>query len=285
MDIEKGFYADFVERFIRVAKNRKDIRAAFIIGSRARRKNPADQLSDLDILIYTDTPQYYLETAGFLAQFGLIWSSFATMTLGNDPERLTLFDGGYQVDLVVKTVQEYEKQIASNQVPWLFKRGVQLLVDNNGDAQQLLPTEEILPEKMPLTEETFIQVNQMFWFMTLYISKQLIREENWAVKAREMDYKNLILQMIEWYEQSLHGSDYDTWHGGKFIKEWSEEDIYQELFGIFAGFDIEGNWQALERSMRLFSELTAKIQTIQKFNLPDDLAQNVTTWIEKNRAV
>lgn len=284
MSIEKNFYDIFIEQFKSTAKNRKDIKAAFVIGSRARKQNPADQWSDLDILIYTDTPQYYLEAADFIADFGVIWSSFATKTLGNDHERLTLFEGGYQVDLVVKTSEEYEKQIASAQAPWLFKRGVQLLTDNSGDAQKLLPIKEVLPEKMPLTEATFNQVNQMFWFVTLYISKQLIRGENWAVKAREMDHRNLLLQMVEWYEQSLHGPNYDTWHGGKFIQTWAEEEIYQALFGIFGNFDIASNWQALEQSTRLFSELATKIQTMQNFTLQDDLGQNVLTWIEKNRA-
>ncbi|MBP1045730.1 aminoglycoside 6-adenylyltransferase [Enterococcus sp. BWM-S5] len=279
----QDFYHDFIEHFAAVGKEREDIKAAYIIGSRARKKHPADQWSDLDVLLYTDTPEYYLNTSEFLQQFGEIWSSFATKTLGNDMERLTLFDGGYQVDLVTKSAQEYEKELASGTVPWLFKRGACLILDNTGEAAKLLPQEDVLPEKLPLNEATFSEVNQMFWFVTMYISKQLLREESWAAKARDMDYKNIILQMIEWYELSVHGEEYDTWHGGRFIHDWAEPDVYEALFDIFGHFDLADSWTALEKSIKLFSDLTEKIKAKNGFTIADDLSRNVTQWIaDKN---
>ncbi|WP_086347568.1 aminoglycoside 6-adenylyltransferase [Candidatus Enterococcus clewellii] len=278
------FYSEFVKQFAKAGRKRSDMKAAYIIGSQARKKHPADQWSDLDILIYTADPAYYLETSDFLQQFGEIWSSFATKTLGGDKERLTLFAGGFQVDLVVKTAQEYDQQVASRQAPWLFKRGVQLIIDNTGHAEELLPKEDILPEKLPLNEATLNEMNQMFWFVTMYISKQLLREDNWAAKARDMDYKNILLQLIEWYEQSLHGSAYDTWHGGRFMKVWVESDIYNELFGIFGHFDLADSWSALEQSIRLFIKLNDGIQASTGIFIEKHLQANVTNWIKSKKA-
>lgn len=275
-----GFYHEFVEQFSTAGQKRADIKAAYVIGSQARKKHPADQWSDLDILMYTDDPGYYLKTPEFLQQLGDIWSSFTTKTLGGDMERLTLFAGGYQVDLVVKSSGEYEQQITSEKVPWLFKRGAELILDNVGNANQLLPKEEVLPEKLPLNEMTLTEVNQMFWFVTMYISKQLLREESWSAKARDMDYKNILLQMIEWYEQCLHGSDYDTWHGGRFLKVWAEPDVYEELFGIFGRFDLADSWSALEHSIKLFIRLNDYIQKETGIQIEQDLQLNVINWIK-----
>nr|WP_321383860.1 aminoglycoside 6-adenylyltransferase [uncultured Enterococcus sp.] len=160
---KQDFYIEFVEQFAVTGQKRKDIKAAYIIGSQARKKHPADEWSDLDILMYSDTPDYYLKSNEYLTQFGEIWSSFTTKTLGGDSERLTLFAGGYQVDLVVKDSKEYEGYIASGRIPWLFKRGAKLILAHDKRAEQLLPTQEVLPEKLPLNEATLNEVNQMFW--------------------------------------------------------------------------------------------------------------------------
>lgn len=277
---KQDFYSTFIERFAEQGKMRRDMKAAYVIGSRARAKHPADQWSDLDILIYTDEPNYYLETQEFLEQLGEIWSSFVTRTLGGDKERLTLFTGGYQVDLVVKSGEEYDRQLDSGEVPWLFKRGAVLVVDNTGKADQLLPKEEVLPEKLPLTEGSLNEVNQMFWFVTMYISKQLLREDNWAAKARDMDYKNILLQMIEWHEQCLHGTEYDTWHGGRFMKVWVEPDIYDAVSDIFGRFDLADSWSALEHTIKLFIKLSDGIQKHSGISLDQRLQSSVISWIE-----
>lgn len=281
--MKKVFYEEFVEQFKTVGRNQRDLKAAYIIGSRARKKHPADQWSDLDILLYTDDPAYYLESPDFVSPFGTIWSSFATETLGSDAERLTLFDGGYQVDLVVKTSAEFERYAALEKVPGLFKRGAQLIVDNTGTATKLLPKEDVLPKRMPLNQDTFDEANQMFWFVTLYIAKQILRKENWSAKVREMEYKMILLQMIEWYEQSLHGLEYDTWHGGRFIEQWAEPAIYQNLAGTFGNFELENLWQALEESMRLFTQLTLAISEREQLILNTNLGENVTQWISEKR--
>ncbi len=45
-------YADLIERFTRWAEAEEDVRAALILGSRARKDHPADEWSDLDVLVH-----------------------------------------------------------------------------------------------------------------------------------------------------------------------------------------------------------------------------------------
>ena len=46
-------------RFVAWAEQRDDIRAALMIGSRARVDRPADQWSDMDSVVVTSEPQRY----------------------------------------------------------------------------------------------------------------------------------------------------------------------------------------------------------------------------------
>jgi aminoglycoside 6-adenylyltransferase len=58
------------ERFVAWANTRPDIRAAIVIGSRARMERPADEWSDLDIIIFTTSPRYYLSSVDWLENIG-----------------------------------------------------------------------------------------------------------------------------------------------------------------------------------------------------------------------
>ena len=48
------------QRFAAWAQTQPDIRAAFVVGSRARTDHPADQWSDLDIMVVTTRPERLL---------------------------------------------------------------------------------------------------------------------------------------------------------------------------------------------------------------------------------
>ncbi|MGL5860416.1 MAG: aminoglycoside 6-adenylyltransferase [Phycicoccus sp.] len=63
-------YRHIVDRFIRFAEARDDLRAAVIVGSRARTDRPADSLSDLDVVVVTTEPNRYVEDAEWLKQLG-----------------------------------------------------------------------------------------------------------------------------------------------------------------------------------------------------------------------
>jgi len=90
----KKFYEDFEQKFVIWAQTIENIRAAFVVGSRARIDHPADEWSDMDIIIFTSEPNYYLSNKEWLNNLGNICTSFVSKTAGGDSECLTLFDGG-----------------------------------------------------------------------------------------------------------------------------------------------------------------------------------------------
>ena len=60
---------DFIEDFMRWATKRKDIRAAALVGSYAREELDKD-LSDVDLVIITETPQKYISNTEWARVFG-----------------------------------------------------------------------------------------------------------------------------------------------------------------------------------------------------------------------
>ena len=68
-DVDRA-YEPIIERFVAGPHTEDGIRAAVVIGSRARTDHPADEWADLDIVIWSTDPARYLADAGWTATLG-----------------------------------------------------------------------------------------------------------------------------------------------------------------------------------------------------------------------
>lgn len=277
----KMFYEKMERDFTNWVQTVEDIRAAFIVGSRARNDHPADEWSDMDIIFFTSKQNYYLSNNEWLNNFGDICTSFVTTTAGGDPEYLTLFDGGWQVDFVIHTVDNLNQLVKNKIIPGNFYRGVKVLIDKDHIAQNIMPLYSQAPQGNPLSEDKFLQTVNMFWFIALYTAKQILRNELWVVKVRDSNLKELLLQMIEWHEKTVNGIEYDTWHAGRFLCEWAGKETQEELQNSFGHFDRIDSWKALMATITLFKRLSHEISDKKKFSYPYELEKSVDQWINQ----
>ena len=276
------FYKTFESDFTSWAKSTEDIRAAFVVGSRSRFDHPADEWADLDIIIYADNSNYYLHNIDWLKGLGKIWVTFVYQTSIGEPERLTLFEGGYQVDMVFLPGESLHQLAKDRIIPVNFRRGVRVLVDKDNLAGRITPT-VFKPVSAPQVDgKTFLQTVNMFFFSSLYIAKQIVRGELWTAKTRENDLRVLLLQMMEWHAKALHGNDYDVWHGGRFLHEWIDQKTLKELKSTFSQYDKADSLRGLLASINLFRRIS--VETAKKLNLeyPTDADYHITNWIREN---
>jgi len=93
-------FADLTERITAWADSHPDVRAALILGSRARLDHPADEWSDLDVLVFAHQPDQFIQSSEWVTTLGPVWLTFIERTGdGQSWERRTLFAGGLDVDL------------------------------------------------------------------------------------------------------------------------------------------------------------------------------------------
>ena len=76
------------DRVIAWAKSQSDIRAILVIGSRARRDFPADEWSDLDLMIFATDFEKYLASDSWLDDIGEAWLNLSLETGRGHPERI-----------------------------------------------------------------------------------------------------------------------------------------------------------------------------------------------------
>lgn len=276
------FYQQFEQRFTQWGQKQDDVHVAYVAGSRARQDHGADKYSDMDIQMYVDDPKQYLDTNGWIGNFGKLNTAIPFQNGGGGLEWLALFEGGYQVDFVIDSLVAFQVQVDKNVPLEWFRRGARELLDKTGNAQQLIPERFERTAAQPITEENFDFTVNTFWFLAIYLAKQIVRKELWTVKLRDAECKQVLLQTIEWYEKMIHGDEYDTWHAGRFIYEWVDADIFERLNGVFGKFDAADNWRALQETIDLYEMMSRKLADHYHYAYPEELMVEVKLWIEEH---
>lgn len=278
-------YVDLIARYTTWAQATDDVRAALILGSRARTDHPADEWSDLDLLVFARNPDQFIHSAEWVASIAPAWLSFVERTGdGKSWERRTLHAGGLDVDVALNPV-EFLHGLQGPELPAdavdILRRGVRILVDKDG----LLPDVEhrTLPDVTLFhkpTESEFLNTVNDFWYHTVWSAKHLRRGELWWAKGGvDMYLKGLLLGMLECHARARQGEKFDTWLRGRFLEEWADPRAVATLPHTFAHYDARDIAHALLATMELFRWLEDETALAWGYTVPsegEEQAANLT---------
>ena len=285
MDEVAAAYEQLIERFIQWAQTEDNIRAAVVIGSRARLDHPADEWSDLDVLIFASNPEPYWATANWLHHVGNPWLTFVEPTPdGGGFERRALFEGGLDVDFVPGPVADLQAMLDQGFPPDIadmIHRGVRFLVDKDGFSERLQSIKIDPPPYSPPAESEFLNLVNDFWYHTVWTGKHLRRGELWWAKSCCDGYlKHLLRQMMEWHTRVSKGEGIDTWMRGRFLEEWADARAVESLPVVFAHYDEEDVWRALMATMELFRWLAVETADLLGYSYPSFGEERTTEFVQ-----
>jgi aminoglycoside 6-adenylyltransferase len=252
-------FGELTDRIAAWAQAQTDIRGLLIVGSRARTKRPADPMSDLDLIMITTNPSYYLKDTGWFERFGPILLTFVERTaVGGLFERRVLFKGSLDVDFTIFPSDAFHKLQEVGLPPemqGILRRGINVLIDKDELLQNIAVSPEGTPS--PPSAEQFGEHLDDFLYHAVWAAKKLRRGELWVAKVGcDMYMKILLLRMIEWHSRAIHGWDYDTWFGGRFLERWAEPEVLAELAKAFAHYDADDIKSALLQTMLIHRRLS-----------------------------
>ncbi len=280
-----------LDDFVSWAETQADIRAAAIVGSRARTDRPADAWSDLDLVVIVTDPHLYLSTIDWITHIAVPHLTFLEPTaVGNLTERRVLFDGARDVDFIfvpTTVVRDVLRQGLDDAVALLFQRGVNLLFDKDDDFRTLLsavPLHSVQQNTRP-SEAVFTELINDYLYHVLWCAKKLYRGERWfATLACDGDLKHRLLRMMEWHAQVQHQWQLDTWHNGRFLEHWTAPEILDALPRTFATYDTQDVQRALREDLHLFHHLAVSVARDLHYPYPDEAHAYVVTWLQHQAA-
>jgi aminoglycoside 6-adenylyltransferase len=241
----------FLDEVVAWASDREDIRAVVLLGSQARAEAPADEHSDVDVVLFADDPDRYFADADWLRRFGEPLLTFVEQTpVGGFAERRVLFRDGLEVDFVVPPAAAAQ-EIPADTGP-VFARGFEVLYD---DALAPTPPPAASPPPAPPTQSELDELSNEFWYHLLWAAKKLRRGE--VLLAKQACDCRLTAQIVDLTRWRAHGTD--TWHGLRFVEHWAGEDVLEALRPTFAAYDAEDVARALRAKGELFGRLEDEV--------------------------
>jgi aminoglycoside 6-adenylyltransferase len=294
----KKSYEELIERFCKWAETRSDIRAAWILGSKARVNHSADEWSDIDIVFVTTDPyENYLSKFDWINNFGKPLLTFIdTSTASNDKMRVVLYEGMIDVDFVPLNYEDMRKEIIrldqtikagtdQDALAWIWNvygRGVRVLIDKDGLAATIsaVATSAKKPTPHRPTQDEFLEVVYDFFYHAVHTAKHLRRGELWWTLTHcYQPLQRPLLRMIEWHALAEHGWDHDVWYLGHFLEEWATPKTVKGLRKTFAQYDKENVKRALLAAIELFQSLALETASKLSYPYPEETDKNVTEWI------
>jgi len=142
-------YSDIKEKLMSVAQN-GGASAVIYIGSGVRDFRPADEYSDLDVIIACDEPEKWLY-GNLQNMLGNVMISFTEPTIASGMERRILYDGNRDVDILIYGAQQLKNAVTSGEILPIMERGYQVAYDGIGIGELL--ENRALPQSEPLAPQ------------------------------------------------------------------------------------------------------------------------------------
>jgi len=286
-------YKQLEEQFVKWAENRTDIKAAIVVGSRARTDHSADEWADLDIIMVTAEPELYSSTYDWIKNVGDPLLTFIEETPGGFLERRVLFEGMLDVDFAILPEEEFRTKVLqfqqgkippqlAAQILDLFGRGIRVLLDKDrmiARLQTLLI--KIEPSSLPPpTQHDFLEVVNDFLYHAVFTAKHLQRGELWwTVTCLNCHMQSLLRQMIEWHAKVHYGWSHETWFRGRFLEEWAHPAVIEKLQRSIAHYDVEDIKQVLLSAVDMFQWMAKEVAEKLNYSYPTDVNEYVIEWI------
>jgi aminoglycoside 6-adenylyltransferase len=273
-----------LHNFLDWVGTQENIRAVALVGSAARLERPADEWSDYDLLVVAVDPQAYFRATDWLAAIGPVCCQILERNPAGEPVELrVLFEGSCDMDFIFASAEDARHGFPGNpMVREISQRGRRVLGDRGGLLPEIPASPASISTTVAPSEEEFTQVVSDFWFHVAWTAKKLRRGELWTAKrCCDVYLKDLLLRMMEWEARSVCGWETDTWFDGRFLEKWALPETLAELPHVFARYDTEEVWQALEATRQMFQRIAFATAGRLAYRYPEQADAGVSTWFAR----
>lgn len=272
-------YAQIKSRLAECAARDEDILAVAAIGSATRADLPADEYSDLDLIIVTeDAEKWY--SGEYPEKLGSVSISFIEPTLGGGRERRCVYDDDKDVDMIIFTPAQFEKALADGVAEWVMNRGYSFIYGAQRYAAAVERFVKPAVSRPEMSEQEFCNLVNDFYFHNIWACKKLMRGELWSAAMCVDGYlKTRLLTIIEEYQILATGAD--VWHDGRFLDRWADGVILEELKLCFARYDAVDCKAALDNTHSLFARLAAEVAQRRGFEYPAEAQTAAAEFLRK----
>lgn len=271
----------FLDQVVEWAESQSDIQAVLLIGSLARKDNPGDEWSDVDLILFADDIEMYATQSTWLADFGEALVPVFERHQSNDIEWLVLFAEGLKADFYFTLGSEnLNDVIAQASYKSVIRRGARVLYTRVG-IEIVLPDPVVETTVQPPEAEFLASIQSVL--MNGHKMAKFTRRGD-LVRAKlvlESLIRPALLTMIAWHAQAQYGPERDTWYNGRYLDQWADPRVLLALPNTYGGYSEEETWRSLFGTMIFFRWLAEETAVSWGFEFPVEAADRVMNWIRE----
>lgn len=237
------------------AKEKKDIRAVYMNGSRANPKAPKDILQDYDIVYAVASTTPYREDTSWLSHFGEI----AVMQEPDDrdfwdndaqPERsyayLLQFVDGNRIDLTFQALETAKENFGKDSL-------TVLLLDKDHAFPSLPSSDDSSYWVKKTTQKEFSRCCNEFWWVSCYAAKGIWRNEpTYALEMMNTAIRPQLYKMLCWYGGILTSFRETAGKCGKYLPKLLPEKDWDAYLATYPSAKKSALVEALRNMLNLF---------------------------------
>ena len=276
--------AGVLDRLIAWATQHPLVRALVLESSRAGDEPHLDAFSDYDVLVVVTDLHSFAEDDAWLAALGTPLVRFrdtAQVQGITTLARLVLYEDGIKIDYLIWPVDLLRQVVERRVLPDLLDWGYRVLLDKDGLTAGLLAPTRTAHIPAPPTEPEFAALVGEFWWETIYVAKNLWRDD--LLHARynlDVVMKHfLLLRILEWRIEVDRGWTWKPGPVGKGLKQYLAPQLWTALEATFVGPAMEENWRALFATTDLFRRAAVEVAAALGYGYPDELDRRVSAYL------
>ncbi|MEO8245585.1 MAG: aminoglycoside 6-adenylyltransferase [Chloroflexota bacterium] len=277
-----------LERITAWAGSRNDVRGALLVGSAARSVSPADEHSDLDVVLFVTEPRAWLDEASWVREIGDPWVTFIEPTgVGHGWERRVLFADGVDVDFSLFPPPDAsdEAAIAARHIHGVLQRGARALADPEGFLATMLDEARAAPPVLraetPSAAELANLVGDLLYHV-VWTARKALRGEGWvAAECINGHMAPNLARLATWHAVVVNGVT-DTWHAGRFLERWADPRAVSGLARSLTDTTPQRMGEALAACLELCELLAGELGPPIGQPYPTDAHRRVAAWLREH---
>ena len=264
------------------------VRALVLESSRANEQATLDAFSDYDVLLVVSDVRPFVDDDTWLGDFGLPLVTFRdTKQVGGFETyaRLVLYADHTKIDYLIWPVSLVQQVVERQALPDVLDWGYQVLLDKDGLTTGLpAPTHTAHIPPLPTKREYHALVEE-FWWETIYVAKNLWRDEllhakyNLDVVMRH----ELLLQLLEWRVEVDRQWAWKPGIVGRGLKAQLAPKTWSALEATWVGASLEENWDALFAMIDLFRRVALEVGSALGYGYSHEIDQRVSAYLQAVR--
>ncbi len=274
-----------LERIRAWAPTHEELRGVLLVGSAARTATPADEHSDLDVILFVEDPAPWVDAAAWVREIGEPWITFVQGSgIGHMVERRVLFASGVDVDFSLVPPADARGADAGllAHMRLTLQRGAQVLHDPDGFLARAVEAADTAPREERVERPSAAEVENVvgdLLYHVVWTARKAARGELWvAAECLNAHMQGRLLTLTSWHAAVVGGAG-DTWHAGRFLERWADPRAVEGLRRAMTTSDRGAIMASLAAACELTALLGGELAPLVGCEYPAEAHARVVAWL------